>query len=94
MTMTMSIRLIELMAIQRYGTGPVRRGFSASPAGTLIIGPVVFLTGEWVPAWAYMSLALLVASVGVVGLGWWVLRGDARNRRRESSAAEDTAEQH
>jgi hypothetical protein len=53
---------------------------------------VVFLTGEWWVAWAYMSLALLVASIGVVGLGWWVVRGDARNRRQESGAAEDVAE--
>lgn len=42
------------------------------------------LAGEWVPAWLYMSLTFLVASLGVVGLGWWVLRGDARNRAAES----------
>jgi len=30
-----------------------------------------------------MSLTFLVASLGVVGLGWWVLRGDARNRAAE-----------
>jgi hypothetical protein len=42
---------------------------------------VIFLNaGEWVPAWLYMSITFLVASLGVVGLGWWVLRGDARNR--------------
>jgi hypothetical protein len=45
--------------------------------------------GEWVPAWLFMSITLLVASLGVVGLGWWVLRGDALNR-----AAETEAEKH
>jgi len=33
-----------------------------------------------------MSLAFLVAVVGVIGLGWWVLRGDARNRAAERAA--------
>lgn len=41
---------------------------------------MMFLAGEWVNAWLFMSLTFLVASSGVVGLGWWVLRGDARNR--------------
>lgn len=45
---------------------------------------MIVLAGEWVPAWLYMSLTLLVASLGVVGLGWWVLRGDARNRAAEA----------
>jgi hypothetical protein len=40
--------------------------------------------GEWVPAWLFMSITFLVASLGVVGLGWWVLRGDARNRAAET----------
>jgi hypothetical protein len=40
--------------------------------------------GEWVPAWLFMSITFLVASLGVVGLGWWVLRGDARNRAAEA----------
>jgi hypothetical protein len=48
---------------------------------------VLYLIGEWVPAWLWMSMAFLVAALGVVGLGWWVLRGDARNR-----AAEETLE--
>jgi hypothetical protein len=42
--------------------------------------------GEWVPAWLFMSITFLVASLGVVGLGWWVLRGDARNRAAEAEA--------
>ena len=44
----------------------------------------MFLAGEWVNAWLFMSITFLVAAVGVVGLGWWVLRGDARNRAAES----------
>ena len=40
----------------------------------------MYLIGEWVNAWLWMSLTFLVAGIGVVGLGWWVLRGDARNR--------------
>jgi hypothetical protein len=46
---------------------------------------VLFLAGEWVFAWAGMSLAFLVAAAGVSGLGWWVLRGDARNRAAEDA---------
>jgi hypothetical protein len=45
---------------------------------------VVLLAGEWVPAWLWMSMTFLVAALGVAGLGWWVLRGDARNRAAES----------
>ncbi|HXN90219.1 MAG TPA: hypothetical protein VN906_01920 [Candidatus Sulfotelmatobacter sp.] len=44
-----------------------------------------YLAGEWVPAWLAFSLAFLVAALGVVGLGWWVLRGDARNRAADES---------
>ncbi len=45
---------------------------------------MIVLAGEWVPAWLYMSITFLVAGLGVVGLGWWVLRGDARNRAAEA----------
>ena len=44
----------------------------------------MFLAGEWVNAWLFMSITFLVAAGGVVGLGWWVLRGSARNRAAES----------
>jgi hypothetical protein len=47
---------------------------------------VIFLAGEWVPAWLAMSITFLVAGLGVAGLGWWVLRGDARNRAGEDGA--------
>jgi hypothetical protein len=47
---------------------------------------VVFLAGEWVPAWLGMSVTFLVAGLGVVGLGWWVLRKDKLNRAAEEAA--------
>ena len=55
---------------------------------------MLYLAGEWVPAWLYMSLTFLVATIGVVGLGWWVLRGDARNRASESALDEHTEGHH
>jgi hypothetical protein len=57
-----------------------------------IIADVVFLAGEWVPAGLGLSISLLVAALGVVGLGWWVLRGDARNRAGEDAAERAAAE--
>lgn len=53
---------------------------------------ILLAGGEWVAAWLAMSIALLVASLGVVGLGWWVLRGDARNRKGEDVAEAMNAE--
>jgi hypothetical protein len=53
---------------------------------------VVFLAGEWVPAWLWMSVTFLVAALGVVGLGYWVLRGDARNRAAEDAVEREAAE--
>jgi hypothetical protein len=55
---------------------------------------VHFLAGEWVPAWLWMSMTLLVATLGVAGLGWWVLRGDARNRKGEDAVETGAASQH
>jgi len=59
---------------------------------------VRFLAGEWVPAWLWMSVTFLVASLGVAGLGWWVLRKDAQNRAGEemleSETAHEMAEHH
>ncbi len=51
-----------------------------------------YLAGEWVPAWLWMSIAFLVASLGVAGLGWWVLRGDARNRAAEDALLDSESE--
>jgi hypothetical protein len=53
-----------------------------------IIEHVVLLAGEWVPAWLAMSITFLVAALGVAGLGWWVLRGDKRNRIAEEASAD------
>jgi hypothetical protein len=50
----------------------------------------MYLAGEWVSAWLAMSVTFLVASGGVVGLGWWVLRGDARNRASEAALESPT----
>jgi len=55
---------------------------------------VVFLAGEWVPAWLWMSITFLVAALGVAGLGWWVLRGDARNRAAENAVESEAAGEH
>jgi ABC-type proline/glycine betaine transport system permease subunit len=42
-----------------------------------------------------MSITFLVALIGVIGLGFWVLRGDARNRASEEIAeAEPPSPQH
>lgn len=54
----------------------------------------MFLAGEWVPAWLAMSVTFLVASLGVAGLGWWVLRGDKLNRAAEEAAEPDGPESH
>ena len=57
----------------------------------------MFLAGEWVPAWLAMSVTFLVAFLGVVGLGWWVLRKDKMNRAaQEAELAAETppAEAH
>lgn len=52
--------------------------------------------GEWVSAYVFFGLAFAIATFGVTGLGVWVLRGDARNRRarllalRANEDAEET----
>ena len=55
---------------------------------------MILLAGEWVPAWLFMSITFLVASLGVVGLGWWVLRGDALNRAAEAELENATKPEH
>ncbi|HET7739316.1 MAG TPA: hypothetical protein VFL67_01550 [Mycobacterium sp.] len=57
---------------------------------------MVFLAGEWVPAWLGLTLTFLVAVTGVAGLAYWVLRGSARNRAADEAALdrEATAEHH
>jgi hypothetical protein len=55
---------------------------------------LIFLAGEWVPAWLAMSITFAVALLGVAGLGWWVLRGDARNRASEDLDEAEPSEHH
>jgi hypothetical protein len=55
---------------------------------------VIFLAGEWVGAWLFLSLAFLVAVVGVSGLGWWVLRGEAKNRAADEALEAEGGSQH
>lgn len=55
---------------------------------------MILLAGEWVGAWLFLSLAFLVALLGVTGLAWWVLRGDAKNRAGEDALETQAAEQH
>jgi hypothetical protein len=68
---------------------PYRAGAPELPRLAIIAFVVylVYLAGEWVPAWLWMSLAFLVAVLGVTGLGYWVLRGDALNRAGEETEA-------
>jgi hypothetical protein len=49
---------------------------------------VIYLIGEWWQANLAMGGAFIVAAAGVVGLGWWVLRGDGINRDAEAPGAE------
>ena len=55
---------------------------------------MILLAGEWVNAWLEMSITFLVASLGVVGLGWWVLRSDALNRAAETKAEQAEQAEH
>jgi hypothetical protein len=55
---------------------------------------VVLLVGEWVGAWLAMSITFLVASLGVAGLGWWVLRGDRINRAADLKAEDSGKSDH
>lgn len=55
---------------------------------------MIVLAGEWIPAWLAFSITFLIAALGVAGLGWWVLRGDARNRAAEEAAETEPTEPH
>ena len=55
---------------------------------------MVYLAGEWVFAWLFMSITFLVAALGVAGLGYWVLRGDARNRAAEEALETESSAEH
>lgn len=45
----------------------------------------MLLAGEWIPSMIFMSLAFLTAALGVIALGWYVLRGDRINRAHEGA---------
>ncbi|MFZ0215473.1 MAG: hypothetical protein WAM30_05970 [Candidatus Dormiibacterota bacterium] len=51
--------------------------------------------GEWIPAYIFFAVAFVVATLGVSGLGWFVLRADRRNRTiaaaRRAAEHEDSA---
>jgi hypothetical protein len=55
---------------------------------------MIVLAGEWVPGWLAMSITFLIALLGVAGLGWWVLRQDARNRAAEEAAEAEPKDSH
>ena len=59
-----------------------------------LLRTLFFLAGEWVYAWLAMSITFLVALGGVAGLGWWVLRGDERNRASENIAEAEPPSPH
>jgi hypothetical protein len=50
------------------------------------------LIGEWPMANILLGVAFLVAALGVVGLGWWVMRADHLNRRFEHPGSDDSSE--
>jgi hypothetical protein len=48
--------------------------------------------GEWVNSNILFGLVFLISALGVVGIGWWVIRGDRLNRAvLESQVAEQAA---
>jgi hypothetical protein len=52
---------------------------------------VAYLAGEWWTANIGFGLVLLIAGIGCVLLGWWVVRGDRLNRARETAELEEAA---
>ena len=52
---------------------------------------MIGLYGEWVHSNIYFSIAFLAAGAGIVGIGWWVLRGDSLNRGAMDDAADAVA---
>ena len=47
--------------------------------------------GEWVTANLGFGTVFLIAALGCVGLGWWVVRGARLNRAREMSDLDEAA---
>ena len=50
--------------------------------------------GEWPWASIALGLAFLIAFLGVVGLAWYVLRGEAINRRYAEGISSDEGGGH
>lgn len=50
-----------------------------------IMGRMFLATGEWWVANILFGAAFVVAGIGIVGIGWWVVRGDRLNRELEES---------
>jgi hypothetical protein len=67
----------------------IKRSTTLISLGYLQCHPVLFLDvghiGEWAWSAIGLGLAFLVASLGTVGLGWYVMRADRLNRRYEVS---------
>jgi hypothetical protein len=70
------------------GAGWAAGGGERRP-GPAIIGAMN--AGEWVPSAIGLGLTFLFAVAAVAALGWWVLRGDRRNRELEESGPEQGA---
>ena len=48
----------------------------------------MYLAGEWVNAWLFMSITFLVVVTAVCVLGWYVLHEDGKNRAGEEALDE------
>lgn len=44
-------------------------------------------TGEWWFANILFGAVFVVAGIGIVGIGWWVMRGERLNRELEEAQA-------
>lgn len=49
-------------------------------------------SGEWWTANLLFGVVFIVASIGIVGIGWFVLRGDRLNREAAGLDRPETAE--
>lgn len=56
------------------------------------MGPVGYLYGEWPFANLLFGTVFLVATLGVAGIGYWVMRSDRLNRVGEEIEAADAVD--
>ncbi len=47
--------------------------------------------GEWATAGAGLGVVFVGALLGVLALGYWVIRGDRRNRELDAAQASETS---